>query len=48
MMCEQFMELPDRTAETLRILFNGRRPLEAIRAGELRLFNNYGPTRIRW
>ncbi|WP_374020193.1 non-ribosomal peptide synthetase [Paenibacillus thiaminolyticus] len=44
MMCEQFMELPDRTAETLRILLTGGDRLKRYAQGSFRLFNNYGPT----
>lgn len=44
MMCEQFMELPDRRAETLRILLTGGDRLKRCAPGSYRLFNNYGPT----
>ncbi|CAH8769908.1 non-ribosomal peptide synthetase [Paenibacillus dendritiformis] len=44
MMCEQFMDLPDRRAETLRILLTGGDRLKRYAPGSFRLFNNYGPT----
>ncbi|MCY9513729.1 non-ribosomal peptide synthetase [Paenibacillus apiarius] len=44
MMCEQFMDLPDRKQTPLRILLTGGDRLNRYAHGSYRLFNNYGPT----
>lgn len=44
LMCEQFMDLPDREQTPLRILLTGGDRLKRYKPGNYRLFNNYGPT----
>ncbi|MFS0838700.1 non-ribosomal peptide synthetase [Paenibacillus sp. 1P03SA] len=44
LMCEQFMDMPDREQTPLRILLTGGDRLKRYKPGRYRLFNNYGPT----
>ncbi|MVO98337.1 amino acid adenylation domain-containing protein [Paenibacillus sp. N10] len=44
LMCEQFMDLPDREQTPLRILLTGGDRLKRYKPGNYKLFNNYGPT----